>query len=108
MVELMYEYLLCNRVFTNVKKVNSLLQTVYAILNVDSKPKKVKRGWIKKTKNFRVVIRAVAWNINFGEFKIRVYDDDKKLLKTHDRLIVVDPVPKMEQVRANVILFSRW
>lgn len=106
MVELMREYVLSNRVLANAKGINSLLQAIYAVL--EKKPKKVKRGLFKKTKKFRVVIIGIAYNENFGEIKLRIYDEDTKKLKLYDRVVIEKPIPRMKQIRENVILSQKW
>lgn len=112
MVDIFREYLICNRVFEKVNKLNLLLETIYVILEVKKKilwfeiGKKAPK--IKGKSKYRLVIRAVAYSKYFGEFVIEVYDEKQKKRKFRERLYVTSPIPKMERVRNNVILFTKY
>jgi len=104
MAEYGREYILSNRVFNDVNNLNLLLDTLHFIAGITKK--KVKRGRIRKTKKFRVVIKARPYSRYFGEVKIIVYDDDTKKIKFHDRVPIALPVEKMIKIRGAILLFS--
>ncbi len=104
MAEYGKEYILSNRVFNDVKNLNLLLDALHSI--VGETKKRVKRGRIRKTKKFRLVIKATPHSRHFGEVKIIVYDDDTKRIKFHERIPVSIPVEKMIKIRGAVLLFS--
>lgn len=106
MVTLMKEYLLCNRVFKSIENVNNLMKTIYSILMMKNEAIKVRQGITKKTKSFRVIIKAIPWSMKHGEIIIRIYDNERKIMKKHDRIVITEPVAKMKQIRKSILFFS--
>lgn len=99
MVEYGRQYVLCNRVFEDVELVNRLVMTVYSVLG---KPKrgKVRSGFFRKTKKFRVVITGRPVASNVVDFYIAVLDDDKRRYKHFERIYVyLDSTEVLSAVR---------
>ena len=86
MVVLGKEYVLCNRVLSDVNEVNRLLAVVSGMLGV--KASKVRKGLFKKTCRLRVVITARVFSDNMGNYNIGVYDEDKGKYRVFSKVMV--------------------
>ena len=101
MVEFGREYVLCNRVFSDVKQVNRLVRAVYASLGVESFSK-VRKGLLRKPKSFRVVITGRAFSENAGEIVVAVVDDSGNY-RHYRRVLLTASAPDSLRVVRRVV-----